>query len=151
MTLLCRDVNITYILPMVLSPAPTRLSPRVSWVATGSNLTNYILPMVLSPAPTRLSPRVSWVATGSNLPKEYILVIERTASRIEYTRVALGCSVHSRLCGRSYLIKFLIRNLSYSPCSEPSRTVLFSDVMFTMYARHPYPHGRFLPVCKSDL
>ena len=70
---------------MVLSPAPTRLSPRINWVATGSNLTNYILPMVLSPAPTRLSPRVSWVATGSNLPKEYILVIERTAYRIEYT------------------------------------------------------------------
>ena len=36
-----------------------------------------------------------------------------------------------------YLIKFLIRNLSYSPCSKPSRAVLFPDVMVTMYARHP--------------
>ena len=36
-----------------------------------------------------------------------------------------------------YLIKFLIGNLSYSPCSEPSRTVLFPEVTYTMYARHP--------------
>ena len=30
-----------------------------------------------------------------------------------------------------YLIYFLIGNLSYSPCSEPSRIVLLLDVMFT--------------------
>ena len=36
-----------------------------------------------------------------------------------------------------YLIIFLIGNLSYIPCSEPSRTVLFLDQMYTMYARHP--------------
>ena len=46
-------------------------------------------------------------------------------------------TVHSRLCGWSHLVKFLIRNLSYSPWSEPSRTVLLLDVMYTMYARHP--------------
>ena len=47
-------------------------------------------------------------------------------------------AVQSRLCDWSYLIKFLIGNLSYSPCSEPSHTVLFPDVMYTMYARHPF-------------
>ena len=31
-----------------------------------------------------------------------------------------------------YLIYFLIGNLSYSPCSEPSSTVLLLDVMYTM-------------------
>ena len=30
-----------------------------------------------------------------------------------------------------YLITFLIGNLSYSPCSEPSRAVLFLDLMYT--------------------
>ena len=34
-----------------------------------------------------------------------------------------------------YLITFLIGNLSYSPCNEPSRTVLILDQMYTMYAR----------------
>ena len=43
--------------------------------------------------------------------------------------------IQSRLCGWSYLIKFLIRNLSYSLCSEPSRTVHLPAVMYTMYAR----------------
>ena len=70
-------------------------------------------------------------------------------------RMHLNCPwlyvpVHSRLCGRSYLMKFLIRNLSYIPCDEPSRnipcdepsrTVLFPDVMFTMYARHLSKHN----------
>ena len=46
-------------------------------------------------------------------------------------------AVHSRLGGWSYLVKFLIWNLSYSPCSEPNHTVLLLDVMYTMYARHP--------------
>ena len=41
--------------------------------------------------------------------------------------------LQSRLCGWIYLIKFSIRNLSYSPCSEPSRTVLLPDVMYIMY------------------
>ena len=45
--------------------------------------------------------------------------------------------LQSRLCGCSYLIKFSIRNLSYSPSSEPSQTVLLPDVMYTMYARRP--------------
>ena len=39
--------------------------------------------------------------------------------------------VHSRLCGWSYLIYFLIGKLSYSPSSEPSHTVLLLDVMYT--------------------
>ena len=39
--------------------------------------------------------------------------------------------------GGLYLINFLFGNLSYSPGSEPSRTVLLLDVMYTMYARHP--------------
>ena len=34
-----------------------------------------------------------------------------------------------------YLIKFLIWNLSYSLCNEPSCTVLFLNLMYTMYAR----------------
>ena len=45
--------------------------------------------------------------------------------------------VQSRLCGWSYLIRFSNRNLSYGPCSEPSRTVDLPDVIYTMYARHP--------------
>ena len=51
-------------------------------------------------------------------------------------RRALPCTlVQSRLCGWSYLIYFLIRKLSYSPSSEPSRTVLFFEVMYTTDAR----------------
>ena len=38
-------------------------------------------------------------------------------------------AVHFRLCSWSYLVNFLIRNLSYSPCSEPSRAVLLLDVI----------------------
>ena len=59
--------------------------------------------------------------------------------RQNYTREALACTVYtvqSRLCGWSYLIKFSIGNLSYSPCSEPSHTVLLPDVLYKMYARH---------------
>ena len=56
---------------------------------------------------------------------------------IEYTRVALGCTLPP-VWLELYLIKFLIRNLSYSPCSEPSRTVLSREVTYTMYARHPF-------------
>ena len=64
---------------------------------------------------------------------------------IENNRVALGC-VHLQctlppVWLRSYLIKFLIWNLSYIPCSEPSLTVLLLDVIFTMYARHPSLHN----------
>ena len=59
---------------------------------------------------------------------------------IEYTRVALGCTLPPVWLVPTgvYLIKFLIGNLSYSPCSEPGRTVLFPDVTSTgtMYARH---------------
>ena len=58
---------------------------------------------------------------------------------IEYTRVALGFTLPPvwLVPIGVYLIKFLIGNLSHSACSEPSRTVLFPDVTFTMYARHP--------------
>ena len=58
---------------------------------------------------------------------------------IEYTRVALGCTFPPKWLVPTgvYLITFLIGNLSYmySPCSEPSSTVLFPDVTYTMYAR----------------
>ena len=73
--------------------------------------------------------------------------------RQNYTREALACTVYtvqSRLCGWSYLIKFSIGNLSYSPCSEPSHTVLLPDVLYKMYARHApvliqfTPLGRFI-------
>ena len=50
-----------------------------------------------------------------------------------------------------YLIKFLIGNLSYSPCSEPSRTVLLLDVMYTMYARPPLVLIQFSPLGHSIL
>ena len=57
----------------------------------------------------------------------------------EYTRVALGCKCTLPpvwlVPTGVYLIKFLIGNLSYSPCSEPSHTVLFPDVTYTMYAQ----------------
>ena len=43
------------------------------------------------------------------------------AKYIEYTRVALGCTLLPVWLAHTgvYLIKFLIVNLSYSPCSEP--------------------------------
>ena len=44
--------------------------------------------------------------------------------------------VHSRLCGWSYLIYFVIGNLSYSPSSELSHTVLFLDVLYTTDPHH---------------
>ena len=63
--------------------------------------------------------------------------IHSTVPTIENVYYVEGPSpVQSRLSGWSYLIKFSIRNLSYSPCSEPSRTVLLPDVIYTMYARH---------------
>ena len=40
-------------------------------------------------------------------------------------------SVHPDFVAGVYLIYFLIGNLSYIPCSEPSRTVLLLDVMYT--------------------
>ena len=55
---------------------------------------------------------------------------------IEYTLEGPSV-VHSRLCGwcllsgTVYLIYFLIGNLSCTPCSEPSNTVLLLDVMHT--------------------
>ena len=46
--------------------------------------------------------------------------------------IPVHCTVYSPACVSGlYLIKFLIGNLSYSPCSEPSRTVLLLDVMYT--------------------
>ena len=68
-----------------------------------------------------------------SIPLIYCTPCQKPCCTIEYTRVALGCTLPP-VWPRSYLIKFLIRNLSNSPCSEPSRTVLFPDVMFT---RHP--------------
>ena len=61
----------------------------------------------------------------------------RTLS-IENTRVALGCTLPPVWLVPTgvHLIKFIIGNLSYSPCSKPSRTVLLLDVMCTMYACH---------------
>ena len=56
--------------------------------------------------------------------------------------------VQSRLCGWSYPIKFSIRNLSYSSCSEPSRTVLLPDVMYT---RPPPVLIQFTPLGRSIL
>ena len=63
---------------------------------------------------------------------------------IEYT-IEWPSVVHSSLCAwlvptGVYLISFLIGKISYSPCSEPSRTVLFPDLTYTMYARHPSLH-----------
>ena len=64
-----------------------------------------------------------------------------TAASIEYTRVALGCTLPPVWLGPTgvYLIKFLIGNLSNSPCNEPSLTVLFLDVTYTMYTASPPP------------
>ena len=47
--------------------------------------------------------------------------------------------VHSRLCGWSYLVKFLSGNLSYTLFSEPSRTALLPDVTYTLHNVHPPP------------
>ena len=69
--------------------------------------------------------------------------------RQNYTREALACTVQSRLCGWSYLIKFSIGNLSYSPCSEPSHTVLLPDVLYKMYARHAPVLIQFTPLGAS--
>ena len=68
----------------------------------------------------------------------HIVIVQYSVRNIEKVYYVEGPSaVQSRLCGWIYLIKFLIRNLSYSPSSEPSRTVLLLDIMYTMYARHP--------------
>ena len=68
-----------------------------------------------------------------------------------YTRGALGCTVHSRLCGWSYLVKFLIRNFSYSFCSEPSPTVLLLDVCNVHNVRPPPVLAQFSPLGRSIL
>ena len=54
---------------------------------------------------------------------------------IEYTRAALACTVPP-VWLELYLVKFLIKNLSYSLCMyrETSHTVIFLNVMYTMYA-----------------
>ena len=59
-------------------------------------------------------------------------------SKRKYTTVrrgALACTVPPMWL--ELHDKFLIGNLSYIPSSEPSRTGLLLDVMYTMYARHP--------------
>ena len=68
-----------------------------------------------------------------------------------YTRGALGCTVHSRLCGWSYLIKFFIRNFSQSFCSEPSPTVLLLDVCNVHNVRQPPVLAQFSPLGRSIL
>ena len=49
-----------------------------------------------------------------------------------------GPPLYSPACaGGLYLIKFFFGNLSYTPCTDPSRTVLLLDVMYTMHSHHP--------------
>ena len=55
---------------------------------------------------------------------------------IEYCRGALPCTYTPACVAVIYLIYFLIGNLSYTPCSEPSRTVLLLDVMYTTDPHH---------------
>ena len=62
---------------------------------------------------------------------------QRDGLNIEYLERPFP--VHSCLCGWSCLIYFLIGKLSYSPSSEPSRTVFFLDVMYTTDPHHPVP------------
>ena len=59
---------------------------------------------------------------------DYLLQVSLFAT-IEYTRVALGCTLPPEWLVPTgvYLIKFLIGNLSYSPSSEPSSTVGWID------------------------
>ena len=55
---------------------------------------------------------------------------------IEYSRVALPCTLPPVWLELRYRIHFLIGKLSYSPSSDPSLAVLLLDVMYTMYAHH---------------
>ena len=59
-------------------------------------------------------------------------------ANIEYSRGALPCTLPPVwLVSRTvYLIYFLIGNLSYTTCSEPSRTDLLLDVMYIMDSHH---------------
>ena len=54
---------------------------------------------------------------------------------IEYSRGALTCTLPLCVAG-VYLIYFSIGNLSYTPCSEPSRSVLLLDVIYTTDFHH---------------
>ena len=68
--------------------------------------------------------------------------------------MALGCTLPPVWLVPTgvYLIKFLIRNLSYSPCSEPSRTVLFPNVTYTLHNVRPPPVlTRVTPLYRSIL
>ena len=67
----------------------------------------------------------------------YILQLPHTV--ISNSEKLTHPTAHSRLCGLGYLVKFLIRNLSYSPCSEPSRTVLLLNVMYIVHNVRPPP------------
>ena len=60
----------------------------------------------------------------------------QTLQTKEYLERPFPVSVHSCLCGWSYLIYFLIWKLLYSTSSEPSRTVIFLDVMYTTDPHH---------------
>ena len=60
-------------------------------------------------------------------------LVDVPIEKVQYISVALDCTVPPVwlvLMG-VYLIYFLIGNLSYSPSSEPSRIVLFLDVMYS--------------------
>ena len=62
----------------------------------------------------------------------YIQFLDCSNHRVStYTRGALGCTVPPVWLE---LPEFVIGNLSYTPCREPSRTVLMLDVMYTMNA-----------------
>ena len=75
--------------------------------------------------------------------------LRSTAQDIEYLERPFP--VQSRLCGWSYLIYFLIGKLSYSPRSEPSRTVLFFDVMYTTDPHHRSTVNHIHPPCAAPI
>ena len=111
----------------------------------GLFLTGFVLSLFLAPRPQ-----------GDLLPGETKMLSHKYYTRHQIYNPVLGkqCSVataiekeyyvegplpkRSRLCCWSYLIKFSIRNLLYSPCCEPSCTGLLPDVMYTMYAHPPW-------------
>ena len=64
-----------------------------------------------------------------------ILVKYSTHHRISIRRMALPCTVSLACVAGATWDTFLIGKLLYSPSSEPSRTVLFFEVMYTTDAR----------------
>ena len=66
----------------------------------------------------------------------YTVYFNNAIMHIEYSRVALPCTLPPVWLHGVYLIYFLIGNLSYIPCSEPSRSVRLLDVMYTTDPHH---------------